>query len=105
MNSGTRFGIGNVAVSRRDQPVKTKEFCRHHNSLGKPPRCLIPSSKIFSNGRKNSVRQILARSIRKKNFTISSRQKIPKSRKSTAFAFAHWNGSRAVEEQVKNDLK
>ena len=47
-----------------------------------------------------------ASSRRKKNSTTSSRLKnSTKPEIHGGFALAHWNGSRAVEEQIKNDLK
>ena len=53
-----------------------------------------------------SAMRIPASSIRRKNSTTSSpRRMLAKPEIHGGFALAHWNGTRAVEEQVKNDLK
>ena len=47
-----------------------------------------------------------ARSTRRKSSTLSSPPKnAAKPEIHGGFALAHWNGSRAVEEQIKDDLK
>ena len=49
---------------------------------------------------------IRGRSTARKSSTISSRPKNPaKPEIHGGFALAHWNGSREIEEKIKNDLK
>ena len=94
-----------VAVSRRDRAVKAKEFVPTSEFVERAPEIL------------NSIQENLYE--RAKKFRDENTRKIdnrdefyefftPKDEKPEihgGFALAHWNGSRKVEEQIKNELK
>jgi prolyl-tRNA synthetase len=97
---------GNVAVSRRDQPVKAKEFLpaaefvrRAADLLDSIQQNLLQRARKF---RDENTRRIDTKEDFYAFFTPgdSSKPEIH-----GGFALAHWNGSRAVEDQVKADLK
>jgi prolyl-tRNA synthetase len=97
---------GSVAVSRRDQPVKTKEFISTAELVARAPELLAAiQTNLYQ----------CAKEFRDKHTrTIDSKEEFDEffTPKNTSkpeihggFALAHWNGSREVEEQVKGDLK
>jgi prolyl-tRNA synthetase len=95
-----------VAVSRRDQPVKAKEFLDRSEFVARAPeilasiqRNLLERAQQF---RDSHTRVIDSRDEFYKFFTPA---RSPKPEIHGGFALAHWNESRAVEEQIKNDLK
>ncbi len=95
-----------VAVSRRDQPVKAKEFlaraefvARAAEMLGSIQQNLLDRATEF---RDSQTREINSRDEFYQFFTPANAAK-PEIH--GGFALAHWNGSRSVEEQIKNDLK
>jgi prolyl-tRNA synthetase len=95
-----------VAVTRRDQPVKAKEFFAADEFARRVP-------EILTSIQQNLLERALQ--FRRANTrTIDSRDEFydfftPKDSQKPeihgGFALAHWNGSRAVEEQIKNDLR
>ncbi len=97
---------GNVTVSRRDQPVKSKE-------LMSIQELVFSAAEILASIQQNLFER--AKKFRDENtHTINSREEFydfftPKNSAKPeihgGFALAHWNGSREVEEQIKNDLK
>jgi prolyl-tRNA synthetase len=97
---------GNVAVSRRDQPVKQKEFVREDEFVARAPEILesIQSSLLQ---RATEFRDANTRTIdsRDEFYDFFTAKRADKPEIHGGFALAHWNGSRAVEEQIKNDLK
>ena len=95
-----------VVVSRRDQPVKakesmpTKEFVsRSAEILGSIQNSLYERAKTF---REANTRVIESKQDFYDFFTPKNASK-PEIH--GGFALAHWNGSREIEEQIKNDLK
>jgi prolyl-tRNA synthetase len=97
---------GTIAVSRRDQPVKQKESIAANDFVDRAVEIL------------NSIQQNLlerARQFRDANTRrIDSKEEFyafftPKDAARPeihgGFALTHWDGSRSVEEQIKNDLK
>src|SRR3954468_9487419 len=97
---------GNVAVSRRDQPVKAKEFLKMEEFAGKASEML---AAIQANllARATEFRDANTRAIdTKEEFYAYFTPKNPaKPEIHGGFALTHWDGSRGVEEQIKNDLK
>jgi len=97
---------GKVTVSRRDQPVKTREVFATEEFVKRAP-------EILNSIQRNLLRR--AMQFRDANtHVIDSREEFYDffTAKSSAkpeihggFALAHWNGSRAIEEQIKADLK
>jgi prolyl-tRNA synthetase len=95
-----------LVVSRRDQPVKTKQtmaikefVARAAALLGEIHQNLYHRAKEF---RDAHTRQINSRDDFYEFFTPKSSAK-PEIH--GGFALAHWNGSREVEERIKEDLK
>ncbi len=94
---------GNVAVMRRDQPVKTKEFlasgefaARAAEMLGAMQQNLLQRAQEF---RDANTRVIDSEEAFYEFFTPKNKAK-PEIH--GGFALAHWSGSRAVEEKVKS---
>ncbi|HEV2095876.1 MAG TPA: aminoacyl--tRNA ligase-related protein, partial [Chthoniobacterales bacterium] len=97
---------GNVGISRRDQPVKTKQFLPLPELIERAVELLDSiQQNLFDRAlqfREANTRVIDSREEFYKFFTP---QGAGKPEIHGGFALAHWNGSRAVEEQIKNDLK
>jgi prolyl-tRNA synthetase len=95
-----------VAVSRRDQPVKAKEFMpseefvrRAVDLLDSIQRSLFDRAKQF---RDTHTRMI---DSKEEFYDFFTSKDSTKPEIHGGFALTHWDGSRAVEEQIKNDLK
>ncbi len=95
-----------VAVSRRDQAVKAKEFLARGEFVGRAAQILTSiQTNLLERAtqfRDSHTQEINSRDEFYKFFTPANSAK-PEIH--GGFALAHWNGSRAVEEQIKNDLK
>jgi prolyl-tRNA synthetase len=97
---------GQVAVGRRDQPVKAKdflssiEFVRHASEI-------LDSIQQNLLERATKFRDTYTRVINSKDefYDYFTPKNSEKPEIHGGFALAHWNGSREVEEQVKRDLK
>src|SRR5206468_8390208 len=95
-----------VTVSRRDQPVKNKESIRMDEFAARAPEILASiqdslyaRAKEFHDANTHEINS-------KKDFYDFFTAKNPsKPEIHGGFALAHWNGSREVEEQIKDDLK
>jgi prolyl-tRNA synthetase len=97
---------GTVAVSRRDQPVKAKEFVPASEFAGRAIELLDSiQQNLFE--RAMEFRDANTRTIdTKEEFYEFFTPKNPaKPEIHGGFVRAHWNGSRKVEEQIKGDLK
>jgi prolyl-tRNA synthetase len=97
---------GNVAVSRRDQPVKTKELMPREQLVRRAVELLNSiQQSLFE--RAIQFRDTHTRVIDSKDefYDFFTARNSAKPEIHGGFALAHWNGSRAVEEQIKNDLK
>lgn len=97
---------GNVAVSRRDQSVKEKEFL----SAAELVRCVrefLDSIQQNLFDRAQQFRDANTRVIdtREDFYDFFTPKNSGKPEIHGGFALAHWNGSREVEERVKDDLK
>jgi prolyl-tRNA synthetase len=97
---------GNVVVSRRDQPVKTKESMSTSELVKRANDLLVSIQKnLFDRAKR--FRDAHTRVIESKeefyDFFTSKNSEKPEIH--GGFALAHWDGSREVEEQIKNDLK
>jgi prolyl-tRNA synthetase len=97
---------GQVAVSRRDQPVKAKEFLGADAFVRQAAEIL---NSIQNNllQRATEFRDANTRAIDSKEefYAFFTAKNSTKPEIHGGFALAHWDGSRAVEEQIKNDLK
>jgi prolyl-tRNA synthetase len=95
-----------VEVSRRDQPIKSKETMSMQEFAASAPEILMSIQQNLY-GRAKTFQEQNTRVIESKKefydfFTANSPSK-PEIH--GGFALAHWSGSREVEEQIKNDLK
>jgi prolyl-tRNA synthetase len=97
---------GNVMVSRRDQPVKAKESMPMEELISRAPEILLSiQNTLYERAKK--FRDANTRTIdsKKEFYDFFTPKNSAKPEIHGGFALAHWNGSRAVEEQIKNDLK
>jgi prolyl-tRNA synthetase len=97
---------GNVAVSRRDQPVKAKEFVNQADIVQRAAE-ILESIQQNLLARATEFRDANTREIDSKEefYAFFTPKNSAKPEIHGGFALAHWNGSREVEEQIKNDLK
>ena len=97
---------GNVAVSRRDEPVKSKAFLAATDFAGRAVELLeaIQQNLLV---RARQFRDANTRVINSKEefYEFFTPKNASKPEIHGGFALAHWNGSREVEEQVKAELK
>jgi prolyl-tRNA synthetase len=95
-----------VAVSRRDQPVKAKEFMPIQEFVASVLEILMSIQKNLLQ-RAKEFRDENTRAVDNKEdfYDFFTPRSSDKPEIHGGFARAHWNGSRAVEEQIKNDLK
>ena len=95
-----------VAVSRRDHPVKQKESVSIQEFAATAPELLLSIQQNLYD-RAKQFRDEHTRKIdsRDEFYAFFTPQNAGKPEIHGGFALAHWNGSRAVEEQIKNDLK
>lgn len=95
-----------VAVSRRDQPIKAKESMSIQEFAATAPEILMSiQQNLYDRAKKfqeENTRVIESKDAFYDFFTAKNANK-PEIH--GGFALAHWNGSRKVEEQIKNDLK
>jgi prolyl-tRNA synthetase len=97
---------GKVAVSRRDRGVKDRQFLATQELIGRAGELLDSMQQNLFN-RAKQFRDQHTRAIDSKeefyDFFKSKNREKPEIH--GGFALAHWNGSREVEERVKNDLR
>ncbi len=95
-----------VALSRRDQPVKTREFLSRNELTARAPEILASIQqnllKRATQFRDSNTREINSRDEFYEFFTAKNSAK-PEIH--GGFALAHWNGSAKVEERIKDELK
>jgi prolyl-tRNA synthetase len=97
---------GSVAVSRRDQPVKAKQFVAL-NEFVATASDLLRSIQQNLYERAQQFRDANTRRIDSKEefYDFFTPKNPAKPEIHGGFALAHWNGSGAVEEKIKSDLK
>lgn len=95
-----------VEVSRRDQPVKTRESMSMDEFVARAPE-ILSSIQASLYARAQKFRDANTRTIDSKEdfYNFFTPRNAQKPEIHGGFALAHWNGSRQVEEQIKNDLK
>jgi prolyl-tRNA synthetase len=95
-----------IELSRRNQPVKAKESMPMEEFVVRAPE-ILTSIQDSLYARAKEFRDANTRVIdSKKEFYDFFTPKNPaKPEIHGGFALAHWNGSREIEEQIKNDLK
>ncbi len=95
-----------LVVSRRDQPVKTKGSMSIQEFVAVAPEILNSIQQNLLQ-RAREFREVNTRKIDSKEefYDFFTPKNSAKPEIHGGFAFAHWNGSREIEEQIKNDLK
>jgi prolyl-tRNA synthetase len=95
-----------LVVSRRDQPLKTKETMSIQEFVATAPEVLMSIQQNLL-ARATEFRDQHTRRVdsKKEFYDFFTPKNADKPEIHGGFAFAHWNGSRAVEERIKNDLK
>jgi prolyl-tRNA synthetase len=97
---------GNVAVTRRDEDAKAKNFLPKAELVDRASALLDAiQQNLFD--RALAFRDANTRVIdtREEFYNFFTPKNPEKPEIHGGFALAHWNGSRAAEEQIKNDLK
>jgi prolyl-tRNA synthetase len=95
-----------VEVSRRDQAVKSKESMRMEEFVARAPEILMSiQNTLYERAKK--FRDDNTHKIDSKDefYDFFTPKNAAKPGIHGGFALAHWNGSREVEERIKNDLK
>jgi prolyl-tRNA synthetase len=95
-----------LVVNRRDQPVKTKETMSIQEFVATAREMLMSIQQNLLS-RATEFRDRNTRKIDSKEefYEFFTPKNPAKPEIHGGFALAHWNGSRAIEEQIKNDLK
>jgi prolyl-tRNA synthetase len=95
-----------VEVSRRDQAVKAKESLPIEEFAARAPE-ILGSIQDSLYARAKKFRDTNTRAIESKEefYDFFTPKNLAKPEIHGGFALAYWNGSREIEEQIKNDLK
>jgi len=95
-----------AVVSQRDQPVKAKESMKIDEFAARAPE-ILASIQDSLHARAKNFRDANTQVISSKKdfYDFFTPKNSAKPEIHGGFALAHWNGSREVEEQIKNDLK
>jgi prolyl-tRNA synthetase len=95
-----------LVISRRDQPIKAKESMSIQEFIAVAPEILTSIQQNLLE-RATQFREANTRVIESKKdfYDFFTPENLAKPELHGGFALAHWNGSREVEEQIKNDLK
>src|SRR5438874_11140570 len=95
-----------VALSRRDQPVKNKESIRMDEFAARSPEILVSiQDSLYARAKEFQDANTHGISSKKDFYDFFTAKNPSKPEIHGGFALAHWNGSREIEEQIKNDLK
>jgi len=97
---------GRVTVSRRDQLVKSKELMSMQEFVSRASDVLDSiQQNLFERAKKFRDEHTRVIDSKKEFYDFFTPANSEKPEIHGGFALAHWNGSREVEEQIKNDLK
>ena len=104
---GPRDIEGNsVVVSRRDLPVKSKESMPIEEFADRAPEILASiQDSLYARATKFRDANTLVINSKKDFYDFFTPKNSARPEIHGGFALAHWNGSRQIEEQIKNDLK
>jgi prolyl-tRNA synthetase len=95
-----------VEVSRRDQAVKAKESMPMEEFVARAPEILSSiQDSLYARAKKFREANTRVIESRKEFYDFFTPKNAAKPEIHGGFALAHWNGSREIEEQIKNDLK
>ena len=95
-----------VEVSRRDQGIKAKESMPMEELVRGAPEILMSiQNNLYERATKFRDENTRVIDSKKEFYDFFTPGDAAKAEIHGGFALAHWNGSREVEEQIKNDLK
>ena len=95
-----------VAVSRRDQAVKAKQSMPMEEFVARAPEILMSiQNTLYERAKKFCDENTRVVASKDEFYSFFTPKSAAKPEIHGGFALAHWNGSREVEEQIKNDLK
>jgi prolyl-tRNA synthetase len=95
-----------VAVSRRDRPVKSKQHLSIEEFPARAPELLMSIQKnLYERAIKFRDEHTRVINSKEEFYEFFTPQNSAKPEIHGGFALSHWNGSREIEEQIKNDLK
>src|SRR6184192_1358130 len=95
-----------VEVSRRDQEVKAKESMPLEEFAARSPEILASiQDSLYARAKKFRDANTRVINSKKEFYDFFTPGNSAKPEIHGGFALAHWNGSREIEEQIKNDLK
>src|SRR6202035_3256387 len=95
-----------VEVSRRDQASKAKESMSIQEFAANSSEILTSIQKnLYDRAKKFQEENTRVIESKKEFYDFFTAKNANKPEIHGGFALAHWNGSREVEEQIKNDLK
>ena len=95
-----------VEVSRRDQPVKSKESMSIQEFAANAPDMLMSIQKnLYDRAKKFQDEHTRVIESKKEFYDFFTAKNPNKPEIHGGFALAHWNGSREIEEKIKSDLK
>src|SRR5919106_4014388 len=93
-------------VSRRDQPVKAKQSMPMGEFVSRASEILTSiQHTLYERAKKFRDENTSTIDSKKEFYDFFTAKDSAKPEIHGGFALAHWNGSREVEEQIKNDLK
>jgi len=95
-----------VVASRRDQAIKMKESMSIQEFIATAPETLMSiQQNLLASATEFRDRHTHKIDSKEEFYEFFTPKNPAKPEIHGGFALAHWNGSRAVEEQIKNDLK
>jgi prolyl-tRNA synthetase len=95
-----------VEVSRRDQPIKSKQSMSIQEFAATAPEILTSiQQNLYDRAKKFQEENTRVIESKQDFYDFFTAKNPNKPEIHGGFALAHWNGSREVEEQIKNDLK
>ncbi len=95
-----------LTVSRRDQSVKAKEFILTTEFVSRTPALLgSMQQNLYDRAKKFRDEHTRVVDSKEEFYDFFTPKNLEKPEIHGGFARAHWNGSRQVEEQIKDDLK
>jgi prolyl-tRNA synthetase len=95
-----------VAISRRDQPVKAKEFMSIQEFVRRAKAILDSiQENLFDRAKEFQSENTRTIDSKKDFYDFFTPKNSSKPEIHGGFALAHWNGSREIEDQIKSDLK
>jgi prolyl-tRNA synthetase len=95
-----------VEVSRRDQPVKSRETMSIQEFAGSAPELLMSiQQNLYERAKEFQEQNTRVIESKEEFYDFFTAKNSAKPEIHGGFALAHWNGSADVEEKIKNDLK